>query len=149
DGFSVELFLNGNVRHGRGCRGAVPVLLTRREPDHVTGPDFLDRAAPALGQAAASRHDQGLAQRVGVPRRPSAGLERDTGCSSWYILSMKTAKSAPVLDQLMAPLGDCLTPESARRLLALKADPKLQARVDDLAGRHSRGALTPEEQAEY
>jgi hypothetical protein len=62
---------------------------------------------------------------------------------------MKTAKSDPVLDQLLAPLGDCLTPESARRLLALKADPKLQARVDDLAGRHSQGLLTPQEQAEY
>ena len=62
---------------------------------------------------------------------------------------MKAAKSAPVLDQLVSPLGDCLTPESARRLLALKADSKLQARVDDLAGRHSRGVLTPEEQAEY
>ena len=36
-------------------------------------------------------------------------------------------KSNPILDQLVAPLGDCLTPESARRLLALKADPKLQA----------------------
>ena len=43
---------------------------------------------------------------------------------------MKMAKSARVLDQLVAQLGDCLTPESARRLLALKADPKLQARVD-------------------
>jgi hypothetical protein len=52
---------------------------------------------------------------------------------------MKTANAPPVLDQLMAPLGDCLTPESARRLLALKADPELQARVDDLAQRHSRG----------
>jgi hypothetical protein len=62
---------------------------------------------------------------------------------------MKTAKSAPVLEQLVAPLGDCLTPESARRLLALKADPKLQTRVDQLAKRHSRGVLTPVEQAEY
>jgi hypothetical protein len=62
---------------------------------------------------------------------------------------MKTANSAPVLDQLMAPLGDCLTPESARRLLALKADPKLQARVDDLAERHRRSELTAQEQAEY
>jgi hypothetical protein len=62
---------------------------------------------------------------------------------------MSTAKSALVLDELMAPLSDCLTPESARRLLALKADPKLQARVDDLAERHSRGLLTAEEQAEY
>ena len=62
---------------------------------------------------------------------------------------MKTAKSAPALDQLLASLSECLTPESARRLLALKATPKLQARVDDLAERHSRGELTPEEQAEY
>ena len=62
---------------------------------------------------------------------------------------MKTAKSAPVLEQFVASLGDCLTPESARRLLALKADPKVQARVDDFAERHSRGLLTPEEQAEY
>lgn len=49
----------------------------------------------------------------------------------------------------MAPLGDCLTPESARRLLALKANRRLQARVDDLARRHSRDELTAEEQAEY
>jgi hypothetical protein len=62
---------------------------------------------------------------------------------------MNTVKTAPLLDQLLAPLGDCLTPETARRLLALKADRTLQARVDDLAERHSRGVLTPEEQAEY
>jgi hypothetical protein len=62
---------------------------------------------------------------------------------------MKTAKFASVLDQLISPLGDCLTPEAARRLIALKANPKLQARVDDLAARHSHGLLTPDEQAEY
>jgi len=62
---------------------------------------------------------------------------------------MKTAKSAPALHQLVAPLGDCLTQESARRLLAMKADPKLQARVDDLGERHGRGELTAEEHAEY
>jgi len=62
---------------------------------------------------------------------------------------MKTAKSAPVLDQLVAPLGDCLTPESARRLLALKPDPELQRRVDDMATRHTEGQLSPEEEAEY
>jgi hypothetical protein len=62
---------------------------------------------------------------------------------------MKTATSSLVLDQLVGPLSDCLTPESARRLLALKTDPKLQARVNELAGRHGRGELTPQEQAEY
>jgi len=62
---------------------------------------------------------------------------------------MKTVKTAPALDQLVAPLGECLTPESARRLLALKADTTLQARVDDLADRHRQGLLTVEEEAEY
>src|SRR6266566_42912 len=78
-GLAVETFLNGDMRHGRGWRGAVPVFLTRLEPDHVTRPNFLDRTTPALYPAAASRHDQGLAQGVAVPCGPSAGLERDTG----------------------------------------------------------------------
>jgi len=75
--FAVELFLNGDVRHGRGWRGAVPVFLARREPNHVTGPDFFNRPAPALHTPAAGGHDQGLPQRMGVPGGPGAGLERD------------------------------------------------------------------------
>lgn len=62
---------------------------------------------------------------------------------------MKTTKTDPTLEQLVSSLGDCLTPESARRLIAMKADAKLQARMDEWAERHSRGLLTPEEQAEY
>lgn len=62
---------------------------------------------------------------------------------------MKTVTSAPVLEQFVAPLAEFLIPESARRLLTLKADPKLRARVDGLAECHSRGALTPEEEPEY
>ena len=62
---------------------------------------------------------------------------------------MKSAKNARVLDRLVDPLGECLTPESARRLVALKADPALQAIVDDLASRNSDGLLTPEEKADY
>ncbi len=62
---------------------------------------------------------------------------------------MKSAKNASVLDRLVAPLGECLTPESARRLLALKADATLQARVDYLADRHNEGLLSPNEHAEY
>ena len=62
---------------------------------------------------------------------------------------MRHAKSPPALDRLLSPLGDCLTPESARRLLALKADRKLQAYIDDLATRHSEGRLSAREEAEY
>ena len=61
---------------------------------------------------------------------------------------MKTANITPVLDRLVTPLGDCLTPESARRLLALKPDPEIQAHVDELATRHTEGQLTSPEQAE-
>src|SRR6266567_9215429 len=57
-GLAVELFLNGDVRHGRSWRGTVPMFLTRREPDHVPRPNVLNRTAPALYPAAASCHDQ-------------------------------------------------------------------------------------------
>lgn len=62
---------------------------------------------------------------------------------------MKAPKTAPALERLVEPLGDCLTPETARRLLALKADSTLQARVDYLADRRSQGLLSPSEEAEY
>ncbi len=62
---------------------------------------------------------------------------------------MKTVDTVPALNRLVGPLGECLTPESARRFLALKADPQLQARVDYLAERCGQGLLTPEERTEY
>jgi hypothetical protein len=62
---------------------------------------------------------------------------------------MKHATSTLILDRLVSPLGDCLTAEAARRVLALKADPEFQAHVDDFATRHSQGRLSPEEKVEY
>jgi hypothetical protein len=62
---------------------------------------------------------------------------------------MTAAKATPVLDRLVSPLGDCLTVESARRLLALKPDPDIQAQIDDMATRHTEGLLTPAEELKY
>jgi len=62
---------------------------------------------------------------------------------------MKTANTTPTLDRLVGPLAECMTPETARRLLALKADARVQARVNYLAARNSESMLTPEERAEY
>lgn len=62
---------------------------------------------------------------------------------------MKAAKSSSALDRLIDPLGECLTPETARRILDLKADRKLQSRVNFLADRSARGTITPAQQAEY
>src|SRR5436190_1389991 len=57
DDFSIELFLNGEMSHSRGRCGTVPMFLTGREPDHVTGTDLLDGAAPALCQTGPGGHD--------------------------------------------------------------------------------------------
>jgi hypothetical protein len=57
--------------------------------------------------------------------------------------------SSTLLDQLIDPIVGCLTVEAAERLVALRADPALQQRVDQLAERANRGELTVEEQAEY
>ncbi len=62
---------------------------------------------------------------------------------------MNTANTTSGLDRLVGPLSECLTTESARRLLALKADPKLQARLNYLARRCNQRLLTTEERAEY
>src|SRR5437867_10587243 len=79
DGLAVELFLNGDVRHGRGRRGPVPVLLAGREPDHVPGSDLLDGPACALGPAAAGRDDESLTEWMRVPCSPCARLEGYAG----------------------------------------------------------------------
>jgi hypothetical protein len=85
DGLAVELFLDSDVAHARGDRGPVPVPFTGREPDHVAGPDFLDRTALALRPAKAGRDDQGLAERMGVPSRARARFEGDerAGDAGW------------------------------------------------------------------
>src|ERR1022692_5301941 len=79
---AVNLLHDSDMGHGRGWRGAMPMLLTGREPDHIARPDFLDRAAPTLRPAATGRHDEGLAERVGMPGCPGAGLEGDAGAEN-------------------------------------------------------------------
>lgn len=66
-----------------------------------------------------------------------------------YNFSMQTKNCDRSLESLLKPLTDCLTPESARRLVKLKADPKLQARIDELAEKCSAGSLSTAERLEY
>ena len=82
DGLAVELFLDCDVRHRRGRCSAMPVLLARREPNHIAGLDFLDRSALALGPAATGRDNQRLTKRVRMPSRPGARLKRDAGAAA-------------------------------------------------------------------
>ena len=56
---------------------------------------------------------------------------------------------ATVMDGLLDPLSQCLDVESARRIVAFRVSPAVQARVDVLAERANEGILTQEERAEY
>ena len=54
-----------------------------------------------------------------------------------------------VLDEFLDPLSRCLDAESARRVIALRVQPRIQARIDDLAERANEGLLSEEERSEY
>ena len=53
------------------------------------------------------------------------------------------------LAKLLDPVVECFTPEVAKRVAELGADPDIQVRIDDLAEKCNQGAITPEETAEY
>lgn len=54
-----------------------------------------------------------------------------------------------VLDRVLEPFTDCLTPEVAQRIADMRADPELQSRLDLLADKANEGSLSPEERGEY
>lgn len=53
------------------------------------------------------------------------------------------------LDRFLEPVTDAFTPEFARRMVELKADPELQAEIDLLRRKANEGTLSPEEDAAY
>ncbi len=65
---------------------------------------------------------------------------------SWYIYGMSTIS---YLDRFLEPMTEAFSPEVARRVVALRASPDIQARADDLARKAIAGTLTPDEDAEY
>ena len=56
---------------------------------------------------------------------------------------------APTIDQLIEPVGQCLTVEVAERLVSLRANPELQIEVDRLADKANLGTLTEDERTQY
>jgi CHASE3 domain sensor protein len=53
------------------------------------------------------------------------------------------------LDRILDPVAECFTPEVARRLAELRADPQTQDRLDALAAKANEGRLTAEEEIAY
>ena len=54
-----------------------------------------------------------------------------------------------LLEQVLDPVVDCLTPEAARTVVSLRAPPDVQARMDQLADLANEGVLTPSDSADY
>ena len=62
---------------------------------------------------------------------------------------MTETKLGRLVDSLLEPVVQSLTPRAARKLVSLRADENLQERIDALADKSTEGTLTPEEREEY
>lgn len=62
---------------------------------------------------------------------------------------MSPAIHSDILDRVLEPFLECLTPEVAQRIVNLRADAPMQARVDELADKANDGILSANERAEY
>ena len=69
--------------------------------------------------------------------------------SGRIISSMQTTNGIHSFEQLIDPIGQCLTPDVARSLLEMRAPLAAQARIEALADKCSAGTLSPEEESEY
>ncbi len=55
----------------------------------------------------------------------------------------------PILEQFFHLIGDCLTPEVAQRLIALRAPVDVQQRTEEFTAKSTDGSLTRDEAEEY
>ncbi len=62
---------------------------------------------------------------------------------------MEQSSETALLDRFLDPIGRCLTPEVARRIVAFRADEAMQARIDELAEKSNEGRLSETERREY
>ena len=53
------------------------------------------------------------------------------------------------LDRLLLPVTECFSREVAERLVSLRSDPEVEARIGELAEKANEGTLSEEERAEY
>jgi hypothetical protein len=64
-------------------------------------------------------------------------------------MSQAIDQAAVGLTKILDPVVECFTPEVAKRVTELPADPEIQARIEELAEKCNEGTMTPEETAEY
>ena len=60
-----------------------------------------------------------------------------------------TGMTESLLEDIVEPFAECLTEDAAKKIVALRAGPKLQGRLDELAEKANFGTLLEDEKAEY
>jgi hypothetical protein len=58
-------------------------------------------------------------------------------------------RTGDILDRVLDPFTECLTPQSARKIVAFHPDPETLVRVDELAAKANIGQLSDAERNEY
>lgn len=62
---------------------------------------------------------------------------------------MITAPTTEILNSILEPVTECLTPEVAQKILAVRLDPRVQALLDELAEKANEGLLSEAEREQY
>jgi hypothetical protein len=57
--------------------------------------------------------------------------------------------TAEILDRVLDPLTECLTPQAARKIVDFHPDTETQARINERAAKADIGQLTDDERAQY
>jgi len=62
---------------------------------------------------------------------------------------MATTSESLAFDRGVRPMLEIVLPEKADAVIGFRADPELQARIEELARKSTEGELTEDERAEY
>jgi len=135
---------------------------TVSRPDSLRFADELNRGRNVAGMERASVTSvrwkrwivkpSGNRSRKGAARSLRRGFSPGslTGAALGRIRVMGNATAAvTALDKMLEQLSDCLNAEAAQRIVELRIDPEIQARVEVLADKANEGLLSEEERDEY
>jgi len=57
--------------------------------------------------------------------------------------------TAEIIDRVLDPFTECLTPQAARKIVGFRPDAETQERIGELAAKADTGSINDEERAEY
>jgi hypothetical protein len=112
------------MRQSRSRCSPMPMLLSRRKPNHISGMNLINRAALSLNPATSGSHNQSLPQRMRMPRSTRSRFERHAGATN---------------KRRIGSLKERINPHRAGKPLCRTFARRLRTAAFDLHRRHSNG----------